>query len=93
MAKQVRTRFMRRKKVVLPGGRHKIHYVKRKPKKTKCAGCKKNLVGVPRALPKIIKRLSKSAKRPSRPYGGYYCSSCLRLLIRNKTRALEVKKK
>ena len=91
MAKYIRTRSLRRKQVKLPGGKLVTHYERRKPGKTLCASCKKPLYGTARALPHVMKKLPKSAKRPSRPYGGYYCSPCSRLLIKQKARTIEAK--
>lgn len=60
---------------------------KPKPAAAKCARCKKPLHGVPRLRPAQLKKLSKSKRRPSRPYGGYYCSSCMREALREKAYA------
>lgn len=37
------------------------------------------LGGVPRLLPHELRKLAKSSRRPTRPYGGYVCHACLRL--------------
>lgn len=71
----LRSRSLRRVYVKLPGGRTTIHYERRKNGKAKCALCHKLLHGVQT-------KGSKTEKRPERMYGGYYCHSCLRELIK-----------
>lgn len=70
----------------LPGGRTTIHYRKRKPKKAKCSSCGSVLKGIPRERPYKMQRLSKSKKRPSRPYAGILCSKCMREKIKKEAR-------
>jgi large subunit ribosomal protein L34e len=69
-----------------PSGKSKLFYLKRKPKKAHCANCGKVLAGVPRERPYKMKKLSKTQKRPQRPFGGNLCSKCSRLLILEKAR-------
>jgi len=71
----------------LPSGRIVLKEKKKRPSKTRCAGCGKELHGVPRLVASRMKKLSKSKKRPYRPYGGYLCSSCMRELFKRKVRA------
>ena len=73
-----RTRSFRRKKVKLPGGRITIQYIKRKPKQAHCAVTKKPLQGVPRLIPAQLRRLSKSQRTVSRPYGGVLSHTALK---------------
>ncbi len=87
-----RTRSLVRIKKKTPSGKIVIHYRKRKPAKPKCAICKKPLLGVPKDLPYKIKKLSKTQKRPERPYGGYLCSSCMRKKILEKVPNLKKEK-
>lgn len=58
----------------------KIKFVQRRerPSPVLCANCKKPLHGVPRVLVK----LAKSEKGPSRPFGGNLCSGCTRQVLR-----------
>ena len=65
-----------------PGGRTVVHFEERKPKAARCAVCGKPLGGVPRGRPVEIRKLSKTERRPERPYGGYICGSCLRKLYK-----------
>ncbi len=76
-----RTRSWRRVIRRTPGGRVAIHFEKRKPGPARCARCGRPLGGVPRERPSRLRKLSKSAKRPERPYGGVLCSTCLAELI------------
>lgn len=73
-----KSRTYRRVKVRVPSGKSRLVYKKRKPSRAICTICKKPLHGVPRERPYKIKRLSKSKRRPERPYGGVLCSSCMR---------------
>ena len=69
-----------------PGSRTVVHFRERKPSKAICGSCKKQLAGVPRERPAIFNKLSKTAKRPERPFGGVLCSKCTRTLMKNKAR-------
>ncbi len=82
----LRTRSLRKIRKKLPGGASIIHYFKKKPKKAVCAMCGKPLHGVPSDLTSKVRSLSKSQKRPERPYGGYLCSECARKEIKNRIR-------
>ena len=67
-------------------GKNVLRYKKKKPSKHVCAECGAVLHGVPRGRPYEIGKLSKTAKRPNRPYGGYLCSSCARKHFKNEAR-------
>lgn len=71
-----------------PSGRIVIRFKKKKPKRAKCAICKKPLHGVPRLIPSKIKKLAKTKKRPERAYGGYLCSRCLKEVLKGKVRGV-----
>ncbi len=79
-----RSRSLKRIKVRVPGGESRIHYKERAPSKAKCAGCKAELKGTPNKRVPLMKKLSKTEKRPERPFGGYYCSKCMREHLRKK---------
>lgn len=78
---KLRTRSYRRVKVRTPGGEVALHFEKRKPGKAVCSRCGNPLGGVPHQRPSKLRGLSKSKKRPNRPYGGVLCSTCLAELI------------
>jgi len=82
-----RSRSFRKKKVNTPSGKAMIHYLKKKPGPARCAVCKLPLHGVPSDLPARIRKLSKTKKRPSRPYGGNLCPACTRQAIKSKNMA------
>ncbi len=63
-----------------------IHYRERKPSKAICGNCKKQLAGVPRDRPADFGKLSKTERRPERPYGGVLCSKCMRSLFKEAAR-------
>lgn len=73
--------------VKTPGSRTVVHFKRKKPSKAKCSNCSKMLHGVPRGLPSQIRNLPKTKKRPERSYGGVLCSTCTRLLLKEKVRA------
>lgn len=63
-----------------------IIYRRKKPNKARCSKCGRELHGVPRLRAVQIRKLSKTKKRPERPYGGNLCSSCMRELMKEKAR-------
>ena len=79
--KSQRSRTLRRIFVKTPK-QTKLVYAKRAPAKAHCASCGQVLPGVARGRPYQIAKLSKTAKRPERPYAGMYCSKCMRLHIK-----------
>jgi len=85
-----KSRSLRRVKVTTPGNRNKIVYKQRKPSQAKCAACGAILSGVPRATKSEITNMPKTAKRPERPFGGFLCSKCLRVTMKDKARNLEL---
>lgn len=68
----------KRKLVKTPGGKYYFKSSPDKPKHHHCATCGRPLPGVNRGTQVEIRRLSKTERRPSRPYGGQLCSPCLR---------------
>lgn len=78
-----RSRTLRRIYVKTP--KHtKLVYAKRKPNKAHCAMCGKILPGVASERPYKMSKLSKTQKRPERPYAGMLCSACSRKTIKSK---------
>ncbi|MCX8204600.1 MAG: 50S ribosomal protein L34e [Candidatus Nezhaarchaeota archaeon] len=75
----LKTRSRRRVYVKLPGGGLRLHFKPEKPGPARCAWCGSMLGGVPRLLPHELKKFPRSSRRPTRPYGGHLCHSCLRL--------------
>ncbi len=76
-----RTKSQKARKTKTPGARLTVHYSRRKKSVSNCGICKKPLQGTPKARKSEIRSLSKSAKRPNRPYGGRLCASCLKSSI------------
>ncbi len=81
-----RSRTLRRVKVRTPGGKTVVHYLPRKPKRPHCANCGTAMHGMKAVIPRALKSLAKTKKRPERPYGGQLCSKCMRRLIIAKVR-------
>jgi len=82
-----RSRSLRKIFVKTPGGRTTVHYKYRKPKVAKCGKCGARLSGVARERPYKMKKMAKSKKRPTRPYGGVLCTKCMRKLFVEKARS------
>ncbi|NCN39335.1 MAG: 50S ribosomal protein L34e [Candidatus Aenigmarchaeota archaeon CG_4_10_14_0_8_um_filter_37_24] len=83
----LRSRSLKRTQMKVPGGRNVTHYRRRNPNVAKCS-CGMPLSGIPRLRPSEFKKLSKSKRRPGRPYGGNLCSKCSREIFREKVRKL-----
>lgn len=65
-----------------PGNKTVVQYRKRKPQKAHCPETGQVLLGVPRVMPSKLGRLSKSERRPSRPFGGHLSSAAMRNKIK-----------
>lgn len=73
-----KSRTFRRVFKKVPGGKTVMHYMQRKPKVPHCGRCGAELHGIPRMRAGEMTKLSKTMRRPERPFGGVLCSSCLR---------------
>lgn len=85
-APRYRSRSLRKVYVRTPGGGRAVHYRYKKPKIAHCSKCGAILKGVPRERPYNLKKLSKTQRRPERPYGGVLCSRCMRSLFIERAR-------
>ncbi len=85
-ANRFRSHTYRKMNKKTPGGANVLRYKKKKPAKHVCAECGALLHGVPRGRPFEIKKLSKSQKRPNRPFGGNLCPKCARKHFKNEAR-------
>ncbi len=75
-------------------GKSKAYYTRTKKAKHKCALCKKVLHGVPHSKNVAeIKKLGKTEKRPSVPFGGILCSECRTKTIDEAVKVIEKEKK
>ncbi|MBS3135353.1 50S ribosomal protein L34e [Candidatus Woesearchaeota archaeon] len=86
VGKALRSRSFRRIKVKVPGGRVVVSFRKRVPKLGSCHITGEKLKGVSRGFDYQVRNMSKSSKRPSRPYGGVLSSRAMRLLLKEKAR-------
>jgi large subunit ribosomal protein L34e len=82
----LRSRAFRRVKKKLPGGAFIIHYLKRKPSVAKCSSCGKKLHGIASERPSVLKKMSRTKKTTSRPYGGKLCSRCTKNKMKERVR-------
>lgn len=81
--------MVKKSKTRIPSGKAVIRKKKEKPGIVKCAICKKPLHGVPSLNVSKMRKLAKSKRRPSRPYGGNLCSSCTREIFKDKVRIIK----
>ena len=77
-----RSRTLRRIHVKTSKG-SKLKYAKRKPSKAHCASCGQVLHGVASERPYKMSKMSRTEKRPDRPYAGQLCSKCMRIKIKS----------
>ncbi|NIQ05051.1 MAG: 50S ribosomal protein L34e [Candidatus Korarchaeota archaeon] len=68
-----RSRSKKRRQKKTPGGKNVTHYKRKRKGEHICAICGKPL----RGTPKEEGNVTKSSRRPDRPYGGYLCQECL----------------
>lgn len=81
-----RSRSLRRVYIKTPGGKNKILYKRRKPRKAHCANCGRELHGVAHGVSSYIRNLSKSSKHPKRMFAGNLCFNCAKLEIIKRVR-------
>ncbi|MCA9477542.1 MAG: 50S ribosomal protein L34e [Nanoarchaeota archaeon] len=81
-----RSRTLRRVFNRVPGGESKLVYKQRKPGVARCAQTGEPLHGIPRGTPKQLAKLSKTQKRPQRPFGGVLSSRAMRDVLKLEVR-------
>lgn len=84
MRRQLRSRSIIKTKKKSPGGRLVVHFRRKKPSYMKCGNCGKKIVRK-RLRPSKLRKLSKSQRRPERPYPEL-CSTCMREKIKTSIR-------
>jgi len=82
-----KSRTFRRIHRRVPSGESRLYHILRKPKKARCSVCNDFLKGIARERASEMKRLTKTRKTVSRPYGGNLCSRCMREKIKENIRA------
>jgi large subunit ribosomal protein L34e len=78
------TRSTKKYKVKTPGGRTVVHLKTKKPGYARCKNCGAKLNRFKLTV-KAIKKLSKTEKRPARPFPEL-CSRCMRKYFKEKVR-------
>ena len=81
-----KSRTLRRVFRRLPGGSTVKRYEQRKPSQARCARCGAKLHGIPRAKASELTRMTKSKKRPERPFGGVLCGKCHKDMLKIEAR-------
>jgi large subunit ribosomal protein L34e len=89
MQSKIKSRSFARKKVRTVRGTKTV-YLKRKPRQGVCHVTGQTLKGIPREIPSRVGKLSKTQKRPQRPFGGVLSSSAARNEHKNKARELDL---
>jgi large subunit ribosomal protein L34e len=88
VAPRLRSRTFTRRRTSTPGGRHIMHYARRKTGFAECGNCGSILQAVPRGRPSELRNMPKSAKRPERPFGGVLCSRCMRAEMKKRAQSI-----
>ena len=83
-----KSKSLRKVFVKTPGSKTKVHYKSKKPKKPVCSEEGTQLHGIPRLKASKMKKLSKSKKRPSRPFAGVLSSKAMKRKMKEKAKAL-----
>ncbi len=68
----------------VPSGRHVVRRGRKKPSVARCSNCGAKLHGIPKQRPTKLRKMAKSNRRPSRPYGGKLCGKCMREEFKGK---------
>ncbi len=74
---------VKKKMIRTPSGDLKVRILKEKHSKAKCGVCGAFLGGVP-TDPSVLRKSSKTEKRPERAYGGVLCHNCLSKQIKER---------
>jgi large subunit ribosomal protein L34e len=83
-----RTRSKKRVYKTLPGGRKTIHYKSEVISSSRCSLCGRQIGGIPQGSLSKIRKLTRTEKRISRPYGGKLCYKCLKDALKQAARSL-----
>ncbi len=86
-ARRNRSRSYKRQEVRTPGGRTHSIYADKKKAPAVCANCCRKLGGVPRLASGGMGVIHRSSRMPNRMYGGYFCVTCSRRLLKQKARS------
>jgi len=84
MRRALRTRAVKKTRVVTPGGRNVFHFKQAKPSPALCGGCGAKLNRA-KLTPHQLKRLPKTQRRAERPMP-HLCSKCMRKEMKKMVR-------
>ncbi len=87
--KSVNSKTKGKQTIRLPGGRSKVTVKQKRSSRVVCAVTGKPLQAVPQARSAKLQTISKSKRRPERPYGGVLSSKATRKLLITKAREEE----
>ncbi|MFH0848771.1 MAG: 50S ribosomal protein L34e [archaeon] len=79
-----RSRSLRRKQIVTPGGENRVRYLRRRAAYARCRSCSKPLRSLARSSEK---RVPGSKRTLTRLYGGSVCPACLREALKQAVRS------
>lgn len=77
---------MKRVRIKTPSGRSVFHIRRERHGTADCAVCGTVLLGVRTGSKAEMGKLSRSERRPERPFGGVLCSACTRNIISLRAR-------
>jgi len=72
----------------LPGKGRKTHYKQKAASLLRCDFCHLPIAGIPRTSTSEMRKLNRTKRRISRPYGGQICHSCLKTAIKQAARTI-----
>lgn len=81
-----RTRTVKRTQKVTPGNRTVTVYRSKKSSVARCQLTGQKLNGVPRVSKAKLKHMSKSARRPTRPFGGVLSPAAMKRVLIERVR-------
>ena len=84
MRRQLRTRSVKKVRIVTPGNRTVVHFKQAKPSPAICGMCGAKL-NRSKLIPAQLKRLPKVQRRAERPFP-HLCSKCMRTEIKKMVR-------
>jgi len=87
--KSINSKTKGKQRIRLPGGRSKVAVKQKRSSRVVCGVTGKPLQAVPQARSSKMQTISKSKRRPERPYGGVLSSMAARKLIIAKAREEE----
>lgn len=81
-----RTRCIKKTQVVVPSGKVVTRYKRKAYSAARCQLTGQKLNGVPRTNKTELRKMPKSSRRPTRPFGGVLCPAAMRRVLIERVR-------